>query len=64
MSYCERAAQTEPNSLCGADCLQENREERALLDIYTQQLYLLAMMMAPSWPRKTGINPGENTSRG
>lgn len=37
--------------------------ERVLLDIYTQQPYRLAMMMAPSWPQKTAINPEKAGAR-
>lgn len=37
--------------------------ERVQLDIYTQQQYHLAMMMAPSWPQKTAISPEKVPAR-
>lgn len=59
----ECVLQTAPQCLCSADSLQENIGERVLLDIYTQQPYRLAMMMAPSWPQKTAINPEKARAR-
>lgn len=49
--------ETTPQCLCSADSLQENRAERVLLDIYTQQPYHLAIMMVLSWPQKTALSP-------
>ncbi len=43
--------------------LWENMGGRVPLDIYTQQPYRLAMMMAPLWPQKTAINPEKARAR-